>query len=80
LPASVVQSGTGLWFAEQTVASLCGAIERLESHPDWFDPELARRQAERFSLPRFEQEIVACLDDVAAEGVGEGPEASPIPS
>ena len=58
LPASASQSGTGLWFAEQTVESLCHAICELESHPGWFDPDLARQQAERFSLERFEREIV----------------------
>ena len=64
LPASATRSGTGLWFAEQTVASLCGAISTLESHPDWFDPELARQQAERFSLERFERDLVDYVEEV----------------
>jgi glycosyltransferase involved in cell wall biosynthesis len=80
LPASAVQRGTGLWFAEQTVPSLCGAIERLESHPQWFDPALARQQAERFSLARFERELVAYVDEVVAEGAGLPGLQSPIPN
>jgi glycosyltransferase involved in cell wall biosynthesis len=75
LPATAAQSGTGLWFAEQNVASLCDAIRTLESHSDWFDPQLARQQAKRFSLGRFEREIVDYVEAVAGKGLrgrGEG--------
>jgi glycosyltransferase involved in cell wall biosynthesis len=73
LPASASQSGTGLWFAEQTVASLCDAICELESHPEWFDLELARQQAERFSLERFEREIIDYVEEVGERKAGPHP-------
>jgi len=65
LPADETRPGTGLFFAEQTVDSLCEAIARLEAHPAWFPPSLARRQAERFAVARFEREMVAYLANVA---------------
>ena len=58
LPADASAPGTGLFFGEQTPESLCGAIERFESHPEWFDSQLARRQAERFAIERFERELI----------------------
>ena len=36
LPAGEHAPGTGLFFAEQTVEALAGAIERFEAHADWF--------------------------------------------
>ncbi len=63
LPADEAAPGTGLFFAEQTPASLAEAIERFESQGDRFDPALARRQAERFAAERFERELMACLEE-----------------
>ncbi len=65
LPADANRQGTGLFFDEQTPEALSEAIERLESHTDWFSPDLARRQAERFSAERFERELVGYLEGVA---------------
>jgi glycosyltransferase involved in cell wall biosynthesis len=64
LAADETTSGTGLFFAEQAVDALCEAIRRLEAHADWFPPALARRQAERFAVERFEREMVAYLEEV----------------
>jgi glycosyltransferase involved in cell wall biosynthesis len=66
LPPGARGQGTGLFFAEQSADSLCEAIERLESHPEWFSPQLARRQAEQFAVERFERELAAYLEEVAA--------------
>ncbi|MFO0843711.1 MAG: glycosyltransferase [Gemmataceae bacterium] len=55
---------TGVWFDEQTVEGLGEAVERFESHREAFDPAAARRQAERFSLPRFRRDLFAFLDAV----------------
>ncbi|NQU20481.1 MAG: glycosyltransferase [Candidatus Nealsonbacteria bacterium] len=63
LPPGNGSPGTGLFFDEQTPASLCGAIERFEAQADRFDPALARRQAEQFAAERFERELVACLEE-----------------
>ncbi len=67
LPADSTSPGTGWFFPDQTVDSLCSAIEAFESHTAWFDPQLARQQAERFSLERFERELVDYLHEVVAE-------------
>jgi len=64
LPADVTTPGTGLFFAEQTVDALSETLRRLEAHIDWFPPALARQQAERFAVERFEREMVACLEEV----------------
>jgi len=65
LPADARRLGTGLWFDEQTPDSLAEAILRLEAHPEWFCPRLARQQAERFAAERFDRELVGYLEQVA---------------
>jgi glycosyltransferase involved in cell wall biosynthesis len=69
LPADETRQGTGLFFGEQTPESLSAAIRRLEAHPRWFSPQLARGQAERFAVERFERELVGYLEEVAASTV-----------
>ncbi len=64
LPAGEQTSGTGVFFQQQTVDSLCGAIERLEAHLHRFDPQLARQQAEKFTTTRFERELIGYLEEV----------------
>lgn len=66
LPAGPDRPGTGLFFQMQTVDALCRAMLLLESHPEWFDRTLARRQAERFAAARFEKELVGYLEEVLA--------------
>ena len=66
LSADESRPGTGLFFDEQTPESLAQAIQRFEAHPDWFSPPLARQHAERFATTRFERELVAYLEEVAA--------------
>ncbi len=46
---------TGVWFEEQTVESLCAAIERFERLERWFDPAALRANALRFSRHRFRE-------------------------
>jgi len=48
---------TGIFFKEQTVLSLSEALDWFERHPDDFDPRDCRKNAERFSRPRFEREF-----------------------
>ena len=67
LAASAASPGTGLFFDRQTPDSLARAIRRLEEHPQWFDPQLARRQAERFAVDRFENELAGFLDEVVRQ-------------
>lgn len=65
LPGSASQPGTGLFFAEPTVAALAEVLEHFEAHPEWFDAGLCRRQAERFTAARFEAELLDYLAEVA---------------
>lgn len=56
---SVVDGVTGLFFPEQTVASLCAAVERFEAGNLAADPAVTaaacRTNAERFAPERFRQ-------------------------
>ncbi|MDB4973083.1 MAG: glycosyl transferase [Myxococcaceae bacterium] len=48
---------TGVFFEEQTVESLCAAVQRFERHQHRFDPAACRANAEQFSEARFAEEI-----------------------
>lgn len=65
---TVVEGETGLFFAEQTVESLCEAITRFEQMGGAFMPEACRRSAERFSeqvfYERFNQLVMETLMSV----------------
>jgi len=50
-------SPTGIFFPEQTGASLAQAVEAFESAGTVFDPDACRAWAERFSEPRFRDEF-----------------------
>jgi len=54
---TVVAGETGMFFNEQTPASLNAAIERFESMATTFEPELIRKHAERFGIERFRREM-----------------------
>lgn len=57
---------TGLFFYEQTVQSLCAAVERFELSIIDFSPKNCRENAMRFSLERFRNEfslfVNECMD------------------
>jgi glycosyltransferase involved in cell wall biosynthesis len=63
LPADESTPGTGFFFDQQTPESLCRAIAVLDAFPAAFDPNLARRQAERFAVARFERELMGLLEE-----------------
>jgi len=65
VPAQPDRPGTGLLFRPQSAEALAATMEQFEAHPAWLDPLLARRQAERFGLARFEKELVGYLEEVA---------------
>lgn len=76
LPADASTRGTGLFFARQTAEDLALAMRQLEQSPDCCSANLARLQAEQFSLPTFEKNLVAVLRQVhlrATEGSGSEP-------
>lgn len=53
---------TGVFYPEQTTASLIAAIGEFEAQCSRITPENCRRNAERFSSERFQQEIRAFVD------------------
>lgn len=63
---TVLRRETGLFFAELTEEALCGTIEEFERTK--FLPELARRNAERFSRDRFKTQIRAAIDRALTAG------------
>ena len=62
---TVVDGETGLFFPEQTVESLCAAIEEFEART--WPPEHCRAQAARFSPGVFNSRMAAVLDVRAPE-------------
>jgi glycosyltransferase involved in cell wall biosynthesis len=61
-----VTSEVGEWIQEQTVNSLCEAIERFEKRE--FDPFYARQRASLFSIDRFHNEFKSSLVRAQARG------------
>ena len=57
---TVVEGETGLFFAEQTVESLCSAIEEFEGRT--WTPERCRAQAARFAPAIFDRQMEAVLE------------------
>lgn len=52
---TVIDGITGLFFEEQTAASICDAVRRFETHGSW-DPKTIRTHALQFSAGRFRAE------------------------
>ncbi|MFD1559272.1 glycosyltransferase family 4 protein [Paraburkholderia silviterrae] len=55
------ERGTGLFFSEQSVASIVDAVERFEQHPA-LRPEVCRRNAMRFTTERFRREFLSVVE------------------
>jgi glycosyltransferase involved in cell wall biosynthesis len=68
-PSAGESAATGIFFDEQSPAALVAAIRRFETEEAHFDAAAIRRHAERFSVPRFCDEIRAEIDHCLA---GEG--------
>lgn len=58
---------TGIFFEEQKIASVCAAIDEFERRQDEFQPDACRRNAERFSVARFNSEFSTYVDRRWAE-------------
>ena len=63
IPPGTDKAPTGLFFEEQTVASLIGAIHAFEAIEESFDPEAIRRHAEQFSIQRFKETFKNFVDE-----------------
>jgi glycosyltransferase involved in cell wall biosynthesis len=54
---------TGVFFHTQTTESLQAAVHLFEDNEDRFEPEVCRRNAERFGRLRFQQELRATVEE-----------------
>ncbi len=55
---------TGVFFDAQTPEAIAGAVKTFEAHEDEFDPEVCRRNAERFGQQRFQGELRTALEEL----------------
>ena len=60
-------SATGIFFHEQSPASLINAVEDFIKIEDKFDPHEIRKNAERFSIEKFRKEFKDYVDEKVAE-------------
>ncbi|MFZ1099134.1 MAG: glycosyltransferase, partial [Steroidobacteraceae bacterium] len=60
---SVVEGKSGIFFQEQTVESMLGAIQQFERRPSRFSAQEIRTNALRFGAERFKQEFRACVEE-----------------
>ena len=68
---TVADQVSGVFFKEQTVASLTEAVNQFEERTTHWDPVKIRAQAERFARPRFEKEFKEFVEGKIAEFQGE---------
>lgn len=60
---SVIEGKTGMFFPEQTVESLLGAISQFERRLARFSRNEIRGNAARFGVERFKQQFRACVEE-----------------
>lgn len=76
---SVIDGETGILVQDGTSGAFAAALRRVASMS--FDPAAARRNAERFSTPRFKQELQTIIETIKAtrsDAASEGRSASPV--
>jgi glycosyltransferase involved in cell wall biosynthesis len=59
---------TGVFFPEQSAASIINAIDRFDLAHQMIEPSRCRRNAERFSPARFRQEFRDCVEGLQING------------
>lgn len=64
---TVVDNQTGIFFPEQTVESIVAAVDKFEKKEHTFDPDVIRKQAEKFSQERFQKEFKEFVEIKYAE-------------
>jgi glycosyltransferase involved in cell wall biosynthesis len=64
---TIIPEVNGLFFEEETVPSLMGAVRHFESVESKFQPELIRESAFSFSEGRFHREMVRFISEKIAE-------------
>ena len=71
---------TGVTFDRQTPESIVAAVERFETLERDFDPRALRRHAERFSAPRFREELMGEVRAALGLAERELPEVPALPA
>lgn len=66
---TVVDGETGIFFDEQKESALIDAVNKFENSPP-FDPEVIRRNAERFNKERFYQEMKTFVEEKSRDFFG----------
>ena len=59
---TVARGKTGIFFKEQTAASLCLAIKQFESQAEQFHFDTIVKHASQFSIARFKREMMQLID------------------
>ena len=59
---TAAESATGVFFSEQSVASIVAAVERFEATPETFTPQTCRENALRFGPERFRAEFTGFVE------------------
>lgn len=67
---TVIPGETGLWFPEQTAASLLDTLKIFETAPLPFAVSTLRQHAEQFAVPRFRQQLLDLIDQSWREFAG----------
>jgi glycosyltransferase involved in cell wall biosynthesis len=57
------ETPTGVFFEEQTITSLRGAVETFEHNLHRFDPKMTRQNALRFGVERFKQAFSTFVEE-----------------
>ena len=60
------EAPTGVFFEEQSVAAVVGAVEAFEASGSRISAEACRRRAERFAAPRFRTEFRGFVENAYA--------------
>ncbi|MEI6546713.1 MAG: hypothetical protein WCN85_06810, partial [Burkholderiales bacterium] len=58
---------TGVFFPEQSAASIINAIDRFDLSHQMIEPRCCRRNAERFSPARFRKEFQDCVEGLQSD-------------
>jgi glycosyltransferase involved in cell wall biosynthesis len=53
---------TGVFFAEQSIESICAAVTEFEGLADSITPQACRSHAEKFSIDAFKRRIASFVD------------------
>lgn len=76
-PRQAAAHSTGIFFAEQTAASLVSAVERFEDLEHYFDPRRIRRHALQFDSEAFAETIIDFVNKAVDQRASNVPAREP---